>query len=102
MSVNLGCTLSGVQNIATKFERWYFTIYPKLIGNKFWGSGLWSDGTFFGSVGSVGSVSQETVRRYIDEQKTKRLRPDRFIPAHEGRGFLGHSIYKISALSSSN
>jgi len=45
-----------------------FHRFPKLKGSKFWGSGLWSDGTYYGS---VGSVSQDTVRRYIDEQKAK-------------------------------
>jgi putative transposase len=45
-----------------------FTIYPKLKSQKFWGSGLWSDGTFYSS---VDGVSQETVAKYISEQKNK-------------------------------
>ena len=45
-----------------------FTVFPKLKGRKFWGSGLWSRGTYFGS---VGHVSEETVRKYIEAQKTK-------------------------------
>jgi putative transposase len=35
---------------------------------KFWGSGLFSDGTYYGS---AGAVSAETIKRYIEEQKTK-------------------------------
>lgn len=45
-----------------------FTKFPKLKGEKFWGSGLWSKGAYYGS---VGQVSQETVERYIEEQKKK-------------------------------
>jgi len=46
-----------------------FYSYPKLKKQKFWGSGLWSRGTYYGS---VGEVSQETVIRYIENQKTKK------------------------------
>lgn len=45
-----------------------FTNYPKLKAQKFWGSGLWSKGTFYSS---VGNISQETVTEYIKNQKTK-------------------------------
>jgi len=45
-----------------------FYAYPKLKGNKFWGSGLWSRGTYYGS---VGSVSQEAVMHYISNQKSR-------------------------------
>ena len=45
-----------------------FTQFPKLKGRKFWGSGLWSPSTYFGS---VGHISEETVRRYIQTQKER-------------------------------
>lgn len=44
-----------------------FTRFPELKGRKFWGSGLWSPGTFYGS---VGSVNEETIREYIENQKS--------------------------------
>jgi putative transposase len=44
-----------------------FTRFPELKGRKFWGSGLWSTGTFYGS---VGSVNAETIREYIENQKS--------------------------------
>jgi putative transposase len=43
-----------------------FTKFSSLKKQKFWGSGLWSPGTYYGT---VGSISEETVRKYIDEQK---------------------------------
>lgn len=45
-----------------------FTLFPRLKKQKFWGSGLWSDSTYYGS---VGEISEETVRKYIQEQKRK-------------------------------
>lgn len=45
-----------------------FNKFPKLKGQKFWGTGLWSPSTYYGS---VGEISEDTVRRYIQEQKTK-------------------------------
>jgi putative transposase len=45
-----------------------FSVFPKLKRRRFWGSGLWSRGTYFGS---VGHVSEETVKKYIEAQKTK-------------------------------
>lgn len=45
-----------------------FYSFPKLKGQKFWGSGLWSRGTYYGS---VGQISQDTIIKYIDGQKTK-------------------------------
>ncbi len=45
-----------------------FTTHPELKKQKFWGSGLWSKGTFYSS---VGQISQETVLKYIKEQKQK-------------------------------
>lgn len=45
-----------------------FYAYPELKKQKFWGSGLWSKDTYYGS---VGETSQETIERYIQNQKTK-------------------------------
>lgn len=55
-------TLKSVTAIAV------FTRFPNLKGNKFWGSGLWSRGAYYGS---VGTLSQETVSRYIQDQTKK-------------------------------
>ena len=43
-----------------------FVKFPDLKGRKFWGSGLWSRGTYYGS---VGNVNEETIRDYIERQK---------------------------------
>lgn len=43
-----------------------FSNFPKLKGKKFWGSGLWSRSTYYGA---VGHVSEETVKKYIENQK---------------------------------
>ena len=45
-----------------------FTAFPKLKGQRFWGSGLWSPSTYFGS---VGHISEESIRRYIQNQKKR-------------------------------
>lgn len=45
-----------------------FTQFPTLKGRKFWGSGLWSPSTYFGS---VGHISEDTVRKYIQTQKER-------------------------------
>ncbi len=45
-----------------------FTKFPDLKQRKFWGSGLWSKGTFYSS---VGGVSEEAVKRYIETQKDR-------------------------------
>jgi putative transposase len=45
-----------------------FATFSKLKENKFWGSGLWSRSTYYGS---VGSVSEETIKKYIENQKSK-------------------------------
>lgn len=44
-----------------------FRKFTVLKQQKFWGSGLWSDGTYYGS---AGSVSAEIIKKYIEEQKT--------------------------------
>lgn len=43
-----------------------FRHFPNLKKRRFWGSGLWSRGCYYGS---AGSVSAETIQRYIQEQK---------------------------------
>lgn len=43
-----------------------FHKFPFLKGNKFWGSGLWSKGCYYST---VGHISEETVLRYIETQK---------------------------------
>jgi len=45
-----------------------FTLFPELKGKKFWGSGLWSKSTYYGG---VGQVNEETIKKYIEEQKKK-------------------------------
>ena len=44
-----------------------FTVFPKLKERKFWGSGLWSRGCCYGS---VGAVTEESVKKYIENQKS--------------------------------
>lgn len=46
-----------------------FHKFPKLKNRKFWGSGLWSRGTYYST---VGHISEETVRRYIESQKDRK------------------------------
>ncbi len=43
-----------------------FRAFPTLKKKRFWGSGLFSDGCYYGS---AGSVSAETIKKYIAEQK---------------------------------
>jgi len=43
-----------------------FKNYSDLKTNKFWASGLWSKGYY---VGTAGTVTADTIQRYIDEQK---------------------------------
>lgn len=45
-----------------------FHVFPKLKGRKFWGSGLWSRGTYYAT---VGHSSEDAVRRYIESQKER-------------------------------
>jgi len=45
-----------------------FTRFPTLKKKRFWGSGLWSEGTYYGS---AGTVSAATIARYIENQKSK-------------------------------
>ena len=45
-----------------------FTLFPQLKQQRFWGSGLWSKGSYYGG---VGQVSEETIKKYIETQKEK-------------------------------
>lgn len=45
-----------------------FNKFPKLKGRKFWGSGLWSRGTYYAT---VGYISEESVKQYIESQKER-------------------------------
>lgn len=44
-----------------------FAMFPKIKGKKHWGSGLWSRSTYYGA---VGHVSEETIKKYIEDQKS--------------------------------
>ena len=44
-----------------------FRQFPTLKKQKFWGSGLFSRGTYYGS---AGAVSGEIIKKYIENQKT--------------------------------
>ncbi len=44
-----------------------FTVFPNLKKRYFWGSGLWSRGY---CIGTAGNVSAETIRKYIEAQKS--------------------------------
>lgn len=54
-------TLKSISAVAIFYK------FPNLKTNKFWGSGLWSKGTYYGS---VGQVSQNTIVKYIENQKS--------------------------------
>jgi len=43
-----------------------FTKFPRLKERKFWGSGLWSRGAYYAS---VGSVMEDSIKKYIEDQK---------------------------------
>lgn len=45
-----------------------FHAFPKLKGRKFWGSGLWSRGTYYAT---VGHISDDAIRRYIQSRKDR-------------------------------
>lgn len=45
-----------------------FKHFPSLKAKKFWGSGLWSKGYY---VGTAGTVTSETIQKYIQEQKLR-------------------------------
>ena len=45
-----------------------FFAFPSLKQKKFWGTGLWSKGTFYGT---AGSTSEENIKKYIEQQLKK-------------------------------
>lgn len=45
-----------------------FSKFPKLKGQKFWGTGLWSRGYY---VGTCGNMSKDIIQKYIETQKKK-------------------------------
>jgi putative transposase len=55
-------TLKSISAVAV------FHKYSDIKQQKFWGSGLWSKGTYYGS---VGQISEEIILKYISVQKEK-------------------------------
>ena len=45
-----------------------FRMYPQLKQRRFWGSGLWSRGTFYST---VGHAAENVVQKYIETQKQR-------------------------------
>jgi putative transposase len=45
-----------------------FSTFKDLKKRRFWGSGMWSDGTYYAS---VGHISEDAVKRYIETQKQR-------------------------------
>jgi putative transposase len=68
-----------------------FHAFPKLKGRKFWGSGLWSRGTYYAT---VGHISETAIRQYIESQKLRQLR--RFHPTGQACGCSRAVFIKIS------
>ena len=63
-------TISPIQIVKTLKSIsaiYLFTKFPNLKGQKFWGSGLWSKGAYYST---VGHISEEVVQRYIKNQKS--------------------------------
>jgi putative transposase len=56
-----------VRTIKSITAVWIFKKFSWLKRKKFWGSGLWSKGYY---VGTAGQVSAETIKRYIENQRT--------------------------------
>lgn len=57
-----------VQTLKSISAVYLFQKFPKLKARRFWGSGLWSKGTYYGT---VGHISEETIRRYIETQRER-------------------------------
>ena len=55
-----------VRTLKSMSAVYLFSVFPNLKGRKFWGSGLWSKGTYYAT---VGHISEEAVRAYIRSQK---------------------------------
>ncbi len=60
--------LDIVKTIKSITARRIFQRFKNLKVKFFWNSGLWSKGYY---IGTAGTVTVETVQRYIDEQKQK-------------------------------
>ena len=58
-----------------------FHAFPKLKGRKFWGSGLWSRGTYYAT---VGHIFETAIRQYFESQKLRQFR--RFHPTGQACG----------------
>jgi putative transposase len=58
-----------VKRIKSISAVYLFTKFPNLKKQKFWGSGLWSRSTYYGS---VGQISEDTVKKYIEDQKKRK------------------------------
>ena len=43
------------------------SMIARTLKSKFWGSGLWFRGCYYGS---VGAITEESVKRYIENQKS--------------------------------
>lgn len=61
--VNVAKTLKSLTAIAV------FKTCKSLKLNKFWGSGLWSNSTYYGS---IGETTSEIVKLYIETQKLRK------------------------------
>lgn len=46
-----------------------FTKFPNIKQEKFWGSGLWSSSTYYGT---VGKITEDKIINYIQSQKLKK------------------------------
>lgn len=57
-----------VERIKSISAVYLFTKFSNLKKQKFWGSGLWSPSTYYGT---VESISEKSVRKYIEDQKKK-------------------------------
>lgn len=60
--IEIGRTLKSISATAI------FKKFPTLKAKKFWGSGLWSRGTYYAT---VGHISEDVIRRYIETQKSR-------------------------------
>lgn len=60
--VNIAKTLKSISAVHL------FNKFPTLKNRKFWGSGLWSRGTYYAT---VGHITEAAVRKYIETQKTR-------------------------------
>lgn len=60
--VNISKTLKSISAVHI------FRKFPKLKARRFWGSGLWSRGTYYAT---VGHISEDVIRRYIETQKDR-------------------------------